>query len=135
MAREVFALLHTHGAILTAHGDRLRVEAPVDVLSAAMCQTIRVHKEALLNLLELWEERSAIAEYCSGLSRAEAEQLAWQCVLGETLEQALRTPVPVHRGDDHAACVALIPAGWSPPLPVVRHCPAPAYQCDASQDQ
>jgi hypothetical protein len=68
-ACEVFALLHTHGATLTSHGDRLRVEAPADVLSDAMCQAIRMHKEALLNLLELWEERSAIAEYCGGPSR------------------------------------------------------------------
>ena len=85
-AREVFALLHTHGAMLTAHGDRLRVEAPADVLSDAMSQAIRTHKEALLSLLELWEERSAIVEYCGDLSRDEAEQVAWQCVLEETPE-------------------------------------------------
>jgi len=97
--REVLTLLHTHGAMLTAHGDRLRVEASAGFLSDAMCQAIWAHKEALLNLLELWEERSAIAEYCGDLSRPEAEQLAWQCVLGEIQEQPLRTTAAVHRGD------------------------------------
>jgi hypothetical protein len=31
---------------------------------------------------ELWEERAAIMEYCGGLTRAEAETLAWACVGG-----------------------------------------------------
>jgi len=39
-----------------------------------------------LNLLELWEERSAIGEYCGGLERQEAEALAWQCVPREPPE-------------------------------------------------
>jgi hypothetical protein len=41
--------------------------------------------------------------------------MAWQYVLGETPEHVLRTSVPVRRGDDNTACVALIAAGWNPP--------------------
>ena len=40
-------------------------------------------KTALLDLVEDFEERASIAQYCSGLSRPAAEALAWQCVLGE----------------------------------------------------
>ncbi len=29
---------------------------------------------------EAWEERAAIAEYDGGLSREEAERLAWECM-------------------------------------------------------
>ena len=49
-------------------------------------------------------------------------------------EQAFAAPVPVHRRDDNTVWVARIPAGWSPTLPVVWRGPAPASQCDASQD-
>ena len=44
---------------------------------------INAHQAALADLLEAFEERVAIAEVCGGLPRAEAERLAWSCVLGE----------------------------------------------------
>ena len=42
---------------------------------------MRRHKEVLHGVVEAFEERAAITEYCAGLSRPEAEALAWQCVL------------------------------------------------------
>ena len=42
----------------------------------------RQHSRELLpdDLVEPWEERAAIMEYDGGLSRADAEAAAWQCL-------------------------------------------------------
>jgi hypothetical protein len=81
--RALLHQLHTHGVRLTVQGERLRVEAPAaGVVSETLRQTMQRHKDTLLALLEQWDERSAIAEYDGGLSRDDAEHLAWQCVLG-----------------------------------------------------
>lgn len=40
----------------------------------------RQHTQELHGLVEAWSERAAIAEYCGGLSRENAERLAWECV-------------------------------------------------------
>jgi len=53
-------------------------------LTPALLDAMRQHKAALHDLVEAFEERAAIAEYCGGLSRAEAERLAWACVCGES---------------------------------------------------
>jgi hypothetical protein len=82
-ALELLATLHERGVTLIPWVDRLRVDAPEGVLTDELRQAIRMQKEALLALVEEWSERAAIAEYCGGVPRAEAEQLAWQCVLGE----------------------------------------------------
>jgi hypothetical protein len=76
-------LAHLHGAGVTLWNDAetLRYRAPKGVMTAELLTRIRTHKEALLTLLELYEERAAILEYCAGLSRAEAERHAWQVVL------------------------------------------------------
>ena len=80
------ALLH----ILHVRGVRLRpmvtyvdVEDLAGVLTDDVRQALVMHQAALLDLVEAWSERAAIAEYCGGLPRAEAEALAWACVLGE----------------------------------------------------
>jgi hypothetical protein len=68
--------LHVH-----AEGERLIVRGPKRL--AALAQQLLSHKTAILEILELFEERAAIMEYDGGLPRAEAERLAWACVLRE----------------------------------------------------
>jgi hypothetical protein len=119
--------LHACGIKMAPYPEgKVRCHAPQGAWTPALLEALHTHQAAMAELLEAFEERAAIAEHCGGLSRDEAEQVARQCILGETSEQVLRTPVPVHRGDDDAACVALILAGWSTTLPVVWRCPAPA---------
>jgi len=74
--------LHERGVILTPYPDgTVRCRAPKGVLTPALHNALRQHKAALLDLLEDFEERAAIAEYCAGLSRADADALAWQCLV------------------------------------------------------
>jgi hypothetical protein len=81
-APDIIRALHAQGVTLALYGlGRIRV-TPAAVLSPNWRQAIQAHREALLALLEAFEERAAIAEYCGSLSRAEAEKLAWQWVLG-----------------------------------------------------
>jgi hypothetical protein len=46
-----------------------------------MVDGMRQHKAELHGLVEEWSERAALVEYCGGLLREAAEQLAWTCVL------------------------------------------------------
>jgi hypothetical protein len=72
------------GVTLTLAGAAdLRYRAPLGVVKDDLLQAIRTHKAALHDLVEAFEERAALAEYCGGVPRVEAERLAWQCVLGE----------------------------------------------------
>ena len=74
--------LHARGVILTPWPDgTVRCRAPKGVLTPALREDLRQHKAALHDLVEEFEERAAIAEYCGGLSREDAERLAWACVL------------------------------------------------------
>jgi hypothetical protein len=68
----------------------VRCRAPKGVLTPALLDVMRQHKAELHALVEEWSERAAIAEYCGGLSRPEAERLA----LGDVLaaEQRRRQP-------------------------------------------
>ena len=76
--------LHEHGVILLPSPDgTVRCRAPKGVLTPALVDAMRQHKPELHALVEEWSERAAIAEYGGGLSRAEAERLAWACVLGK----------------------------------------------------
>jgi len=78
--------LHALGVVLTPYPDgTLRYKAPKGVLTPALLDGLRQHKTALHTLVEEWSERAAIAEYCGGVPRAEAERLAWQCVLEAVL--------------------------------------------------
>ena len=82
-AVEVLTTLRGLGVTLTPWVDRLRVDAPEGTLTPALRAALREHKTALLDLLEAFEERAAIIEYCGGLSREEAERQAFLCVQGE----------------------------------------------------
>ena len=83
-ALDLLHQLHDRGVILTPYPDgTVRCRASKGVLTPALLDGMRQHKVALHALVEEWSERAALAEYCGGLSRAEAEALAWQCVLGE----------------------------------------------------
>ena len=74
--------LHARGVILTPWPDgTVRCRAPTGVLTPALRAALRQHQQALLDLLEAFEERAAIAEYCGGLSREDAERLAWECLV------------------------------------------------------
>jgi hypothetical protein len=67
------------GILLTPYPDgSIRYKAPNGVMTAALSAAMRTHKQELLDLLETFEERAAILEYDGGLSREEAEALAWQ---------------------------------------------------------
>jgi hypothetical protein len=48
---EIVTMLRSHDVLLTACGDRLRVDAPAGVVSDEMRQAIHQHKAALLALL------------------------------------------------------------------------------------
>jgi hypothetical protein len=74
--------LHALGVRMTPHPDgTMRCRAPQHVLTPALVDAMRQHKTELHTLLEEWSERAAIAEYCGGRAREEAERLAWRCVL------------------------------------------------------
>jgi hypothetical protein len=81
-ALDLFQQLHALGVSLTPHPDgTLHCRAPKGVLTPALVAMMRENKPELHGLVEGWSERAAIAQYCSGLSREEAERLAWQCVI------------------------------------------------------
>jgi hypothetical protein len=81
---ELFQQVRDLGIILTPYPDgTLHYTAPKGTMTPELAATIRQHKPALHALAEAFEERAAIAEYCGGLSRSEAERLAWACVVAE----------------------------------------------------
>jgi TubC N-terminal docking domain len=71
------------GVHLTPSPDgTLRYKAPKGVLTPTLLDAMRQHKAELHALVEEWSERAAMAEYCGGLSREEAERVGWIAVLG-----------------------------------------------------
>jgi hypothetical protein len=81
-ALDVLQELHEHGVILTPSPDgTVRCRAPKGALPPVLVDAMREQKAALHGLVEAFEERAAIAQYCGELERPEAETLAWQCVL------------------------------------------------------
>jgi hypothetical protein len=80
---ELLITLRDTGVQLTPNVATLRVVAPQRALTPALRAALREHKVELLDVMEEWSERAAIMEYCGGLSRPEAERLAWHCVLGK----------------------------------------------------
>ena len=88
-ALDLLQQLHEYGVILTPYPDgTLRYKAPKGVLTPALVDGMRQHKTALHDLVEEWNERAAVAEYEGGLSRAEAERLAWQYLVQEESSHA-----------------------------------------------
>jgi hypothetical protein len=51
--------------------------SPSAKITDSIRQTIRQHKDALVDFIETYEERAAIMEYDAGLSREQAEILAF----------------------------------------------------------
>ena len=77
----LFQRLTAAGVVLTPDPDgALRYKAPTGVLTPGLLDALRQHKDELVTVVEAFEERAAMAEYCGGLTRAEAEQLALRCL-------------------------------------------------------
>ena len=76
--------LRVLGVVLTPSPDGvLRYKVPKGTLTPALQEALLQHKAALHALVEEWSECASIAEYCGGLSREEAERLAWARVFEE----------------------------------------------------
>jgi len=82
-AMELFTTLRQSGALLTPMVDHVRIDVPRGVLTPALRHQLTEHKAELLELVETFEECAAMAEYSGGLSRLDAEALAWEWVLGK----------------------------------------------------
>lgn len=83
--------LRSLGIALRPDGNRLYVDITAGNVTRDLLEAMRQHTEGLLDLVEAFEERAAIAEYCGGLPRVEAEALAWTQLeerYGETNEDA-----------------------------------------------
>ena len=78
---ELFSTLRQCGVVLVPMVDRVRVDAPKGVLTPALRDALHQRKQELLDLVEDFEERAAIAEYCAALSPDAAEALAWECLV------------------------------------------------------
>ena len=74
-------LLRDMGIALRPDGNHLYVDITAGNVTRAILEALRQHQDALLDLVEALEERAAIAQYCAGLPRVEAEALAWQAVM------------------------------------------------------
>ena len=73
---------HERGVEIKPYPDgKLRCRAPKDMLTPALLDAMRQHKDGLHGLVEAFEERAAIAEYGGGLSRPEAEAFAWESLV------------------------------------------------------
>lgn len=78
-----FRRLHAVGESAPMH------EQPQDrqgIAPGSLLDVIRQHKGEVLALVWAFEERAAIAEFDAGMSRADAEAFAWQCVLQKDLQ-------------------------------------------------
>ena len=75
-AAELFLDLGRLGIRLEADGERLRY-FPRSALTPDLLDRLKVNKAELLAAIERFEERAAIREFDAGLSRPEAERLAW----------------------------------------------------------
>lgn len=82
--------LHDLGVALESSPDgTLHCRAPRGILTPALVERMREYKLELHGLVEAYEERAAIMEYCGGVSRTEAERLAWLDVLGSGQTKAI----------------------------------------------
>jgi hypothetical protein len=82
-AHDIVHAAQAHGVTLALYGRERILVMPPGVLPSALREAIREHRDELLTLLEAVEERAAIAQYCAGLPRPEAEARAWACILDE----------------------------------------------------
>jgi len=75
-AAELLLDLGRLGIQLEADGERLRY-FPRSALTPDLLDRLKANKAELLAAIERFEERAAIMEFDAGLSRHEAERLAW----------------------------------------------------------
>src|SRR5262249_39044489 len=80
-ALDLLRHLHERSVVLTPRPDgTVHCRAPKGTLTPTLVEEMRQHTAELHALVEEWSERAAIGQYCGGLSREDAERLAWQCV-------------------------------------------------------
>jgi hypothetical protein len=80
--------LHELGVVLTPYPDgTLRYKAPKGTLTPALLDVMRQQKTELHTLVEAFEERATVAEYCGGLSREAAERLARDCLVQKNAKE------------------------------------------------
>ncbi|HEY9285907.1 MAG TPA: hypothetical protein VIP46_20830 [Pyrinomonadaceae bacterium] len=85
IAPSLYAYLRSRGVRLSLAGDRrLRVLSPAGALCAELRRFVRAHAEELAQFVYELEERAAVFEHEYGLTKAEAELSARQCVRGGT---------------------------------------------------
>jgi predicted metal-dependent hydrolase len=78
---DVLRTLRASGAIVVLRpDDTIQCRAPTDVLTEDLVTAMRQHKEALLTVLEWYEERAGLLEYDGGMTRDAAEREAWKQV-------------------------------------------------------
>jgi len=78
-AHDVFRVLHMLNVQLHPYPNgALSIQARPGTMTPKIQKAFVAHQAALHGLAEAWEERAAIAEYCGGLSRADAERVAWR---------------------------------------------------------
>ena len=76
--------LHACGVRLIPYPDgTLRYEGHTGALPPALLDQVHTHTAALHALVEVFEERAAMGEYCGGLAREDAEWQAFLSVQGE----------------------------------------------------
>jgi hypothetical protein len=75
-AAEILADLARRGIRLEADPERLRYY-PRSALTPDLLERLKANKAELLASIERFDERAAIMEFDAGLSRHEAERLAW----------------------------------------------------------
>ena len=75
--------LHARGVRMTPYPEgKVRCHAPQGAWTPALLEALNRHQAEVADLLEAFEERAGIAEYCGGLFRPEAQALAWAYVVG-----------------------------------------------------
>jgi hypothetical protein len=134
-ALDLLQQLQALGVILEPHPDgALYCRAPKGILAPDVLAAMRQHKAELHGLVEAFEERAAIMEYCGGVSRTEAERLAWLDVLGGGQTKAISGSIGgcsatlLEQGDtlEHPGeKEPITPAQWAAVQVMLDQAPAP----------
>jgi hypothetical protein len=78
---EVLRALRARGIeVVLWPNDTLHCQSEAGLLTPDLVAAMRQHKEALLTILEWYEERCGLLEFDGGMSRPAAEREAWRCV-------------------------------------------------------
>lgn len=107
VAASIIEMVRASGGEITLADDRIRLKVPASIRDEVVVD-IKTHREAVRFALKretdgIWdavdyhafyEERAAIAEYDGGRTRAEAEAIAYECVVVEWLNRILELSHP-----------------------------------------